>query len=135
MVHDNIKVNSHTREGNQEVLTLSDGTTKKVDVYIEATGDRPNSKFVPAAWLNEKGFVKNDPQTLRLDVAGVQNVYAFGSVGSYSDGSVLDTKFALKPVLESIKLDLLGKGESHINPLRLALLSTPFHLSQGLTLN
>jgi hypothetical protein len=90
-----------------------------VDVYIEATGDKPNNKFIPEAWLNAHGYVKTDPHTLRLDVDKVNNVYGFGSVASYSDGGVLDTKFALKPLLESIRLDLLGQGEtspSSINP-------------------
>ena len=131
VIHDNLRVKSHTREGNQEVLILSDGTTKKVDVFIEATGDRPNSKFVPAAWLNEKKFVKTDNQTLRLDVAGVSNVYVFGSVGSYSNGSVMDTKFALKPILESIKLDLLGKGSFSSHPVLLCF-ATPFPFTSPL---
>jgi NADH dehydrogenase FAD-containing subunit len=103
-----VKVNSWKHEGGKDVLQLSDGTTKTVDVYIEATGDRPNNQFVPQRWLSEKGYVKTDGQTLRLNEAGVTGVYCIGSVASYSDGSVLDTKFSLKAILESIKLDLQG---------------------------
>lgn len=108
IVHD-VRVTSESTVGGKTTLTLSNGTEMVVDVYLNATGDRPNSKFVPEAWLNAKGFVKTDPQTLRLDVPEVTNVYGFGSVASYSDGGVMDTKFALKPILESIKLDLTGK--------------------------
>jgi len=105
-----VRVTEHTTENGKEVLKLSNGETKIVDVYIEATGDKPNSKFVPSEWLNDKNRVKTDPQTLRLDVAGVSGVYCVGSVASYSDGSVLDVKFATPAILESIKLDLQGKG-------------------------
>ena len=108
-----VRVTSYSKTGdNKTSLKLDDGTERVVDVYIEATGDRPNSKFIPEAWLNPKGFVKTDGRTLRLDVPDVQNVYCIGTVGSYSDGSVLDIKFAMKALLETLRLDLSGKRES-----------------------
>jgi pyruvate/2-oxoglutarate dehydrogenase complex dihydrolipoamide dehydrogenase (E3) component len=90
-IHDSVKVVSVTSQGSQTLLTLSDGTEMTVDVYIDATGDKPNNEFVPESWLNEKGYAKTNPQTLRLDVPGGRNVYCFGSVGSYSNGSMMDT--------------------------------------------
>ena len=111
IINGGIRVNSATRQGGRDVLQLSDGTTKTVDVYIEATGDRPNNKFVPKDWLTERGQVQTDGQTLRLNVPGVTRVYCIGSVASYSDGSVFDSKFAIKPILESIRLDLQGTGK------------------------
>ncbi|OAP56916.1 hypothetical protein AYL99_09028 [Fonsecaea erecta] len=110
VINDNVRVVEHTTEGGKEVLKLSNGETKTVDVYIEATGDKPNSKFVPQEWLDDKQRVKTDPHTLRLDVPGVTGVYCIGTVASYSDGSILDVKFAAPALLESIKLDLQGKG-------------------------
>jgi apoptosis-inducing factor 2 len=108
-----VRVKSYSKTAdNTTSLQLDDGTERVVDVYIEATGDRPNSKFVPEAWLNAKGFVKTDGRTLRLDVTDVQNVYCIGTVGSYSDGSVLDAKFAMKALLETLRLDLSGKRET-----------------------
>jgi apoptosis-inducing factor 2 len=112
VVH-NVRVTSWSKTpDNKTSLKLSDGTERNVDAYIEATGDRPNSNFVPEAWLNSKGLVKTDGATLRVDVPDVQNVYCVGSVGSYSDGSAFDTKFAMKALLESIRLDLIGKRET-----------------------
>ena len=110
VINDSLRVTEHTTEDGKEVLKLSNGETKIVDVFIEATGDRPNSKFVPQAWLDDHQKVKTEPTTLRLDVHGVTGVYCVGSVASYSDGSVLDVKFASPAILESIKLDLLSKG-------------------------
>ncbi|ERF68208.1 hypothetical protein EPUS_05289 [Endocarpon pusillum Z07020] len=108
-----VRVTSYSKTAeNKTAVKLSDGTEKIVNVYIDATGDRPNSKFVPEAWLDPRGFVKTDGRTLRLDVPDVQHVYCIGSVGSYSTGNVFDTKFAMKALLESIRLDLIGKRET-----------------------
>ena len=111
-VRHGIKVTSSTRTGDKEIVRLSDGEEKTVDVFIDATGDKPNSKFVPEAWLNAKGYVKTDPHTLRLDVPGVTGVYCFGSVGSYSDGSIFDTMMAQSAIAHSLKLDLSGQREA-----------------------
>lgn len=107
----NVRVSSHEAKGEQELVRLSNGETKTVDVYIEAVGDRPNSSFVPVDWRDETGRVKCNPQTLRLNVDGVANVYCYGAVGSYSDGSIVDIAFGKKSILESIKLDLEGHGK------------------------
>ncbi|ETI23210.1 hypothetical protein G647_05007 [Cladophialophora carrionii CBS 160.54] len=115
VIHNSLRVTEHTTENGKEVLKLSNGETKTVDIYIEATGDKPNTKFVPQEWLDDKQRVKTDPHTLRLDVRGVTGVYVIGTVGSYSDGSVVDVKFATPAILESIKLDLQGKGGPRTN--------------------
>lgn len=104
----NVLVKSAVKEGEKTVVTLSNGETKTVDVYIAAVGDKPNNNFVPKEWLDDKGKVKTDPHTLRLDVPDVTGVYCVGTVASYSDGSILDTKLAYKACVESVKLDLGG---------------------------
>ncbi|RMZ92260.1 hypothetical protein DV736_g471, partial [Chaetothyriales sp. CBS 134916] len=104
----NVQVTEHQRVGNKTLLKLSDGSSATVDAYIEATGDKPNSSFVPADWLNERGQVKTDPHTLRLDVPGVTNVYVYGSVASYSNGSITDVMLAKKAILETLRNDLSG---------------------------
>lgn len=103
-----VQVSSVAKEGEKTVVTLSNGETKTVDVYISAVGDKPNSSFVPKDWLTEKGQVRTDANTLRVDAPGVQGVYCVGSVASYSDGSIMDTKFGYKACVESVKLDLSG---------------------------
>jgi len=115
VLNNSLRVVEHTSANGKEVLKLSNGETRTVDVYIEATGDKPNSKFVPQEWLDNSQRVKTDPQTLRLDVSGVSGVYCIGTVASYSDGTVMDVKFAMPAILESIKLDLQGKGGPRTN--------------------
>lgn len=112
VIHD-IRVTSHNKMADgKTTLKLSDGTEKVVDVYVQATGDRPNNSFVPEAWLDAKGFVKTDGPTLRVDVPNLENVYCVGSVGSYSDGSLFAIKNAMKSLMESMRLDLMGKRET-----------------------
>ena len=110
-----VQVKSTVKEGDKTVVTLSNGETKTVDVYIGAVGDKPNNSFVPKDWLTERGQIKTDPNTLRVNVPGVTGVYCVGSVGSYSDGSILDTKLAFKAAVESVKLDLNGTGKSRFS--------------------
>jgi apoptosis-inducing factor 2 len=110
-VVNDVKITSHRTESEKEVLQLSNGETRTVDVYIEAVGDKPNSSFVPKEWLNERGFVLSDAQTLRLSVDGVTGVYAYGSVGSYSSGTIPDIWFAKKALVASMKSDLAGDGK------------------------
>ena len=119
VINDNLRVTEHTNQNGKEVLKLSNGETKTVDIYIEATGDKPNTKFVPQDWLDDKQRIKTDPNTLRLNVPGVNGVYVFGSVGSYSNGSIMDVKFATPAILETLKLDLQGKGKTNSSPVSL----------------
>lgn len=111
VVNDNVRVVEHTQAGGKDVLKLSNGETKTVDVYLEAVGDKPSSKFVPNEWLDEKQRIKTDAHTLRLDVPGVTGVYVFGSVGTYSSGSMVDIMFGSTALFESIKNDVSGQGK------------------------
>ncbi|MCJ1463916.1 hypothetical protein MMC07_002525 [Pseudocyphellaria aurata] len=106
--HD-VKVNSETRKGSKTVLELSDGTTESVDVYIDATGGRPNSSFLPKSWLNDRGYVITDPKTLRGPTEGV---YAIGDVASYSAGGVMDVLYGMRPLCSSILIDLSGTSRT-----------------------
>lgn len=104
----NVKVNSAKPSGSKTTLELSDNTIQTVDVYIDATGGRPNSSFLPNSWLNERGYVITDPKTLRGPVTGV---YAVGDVGSYSSGGVIDVLYGIRPLCSSILIDLsVGQG-------------------------
>lgn len=110
VVH-NVQVKSHEKQGDKTVLQLSNGETKTVDVYIGATGDKPNNNFIPKEWLNERGRVQSDEHTLRVTAPGATGVYVCGTIGSYSDGSIMDTKMAYSACVESVKLDLDGQGK------------------------
>ena len=122
-----VQVTGNKTEGGKEVLQLSDGSTRTVDIYIPAVGDKPNSGFVPREWLTDKNQVKTDAATLRLDVPGVEGVYVYGTVASYSDGSIADVMFAKKAVLETLRSDLSGTGMffPYIYPVHILIRTAP----------
>ncbi|MCJ1228802.1 hypothetical protein MMC12_005465 [Toensbergia leucococca] len=104
----NVKVTSATEDSSsdnsqQTTLALSDGTSRHVDIYIDATGSRPNTSFLPKSWLNDHGYVLSDAQTMRGPVA---HTYAIGDVASYSKGGVSDVFDAVRPLCSSVFVDL-----------------------------
>ncbi|PBP15846.1 putative apoptosis-inducing factor 1 [Diplocarpon rosae] len=89
----------------QTTVTLSDGSIRTVDVFIDATGGKPNTQFLPREWLSESQHVVTDAKTCRTPIPGV---YAIGDVASYSSGSVMDAQNAVAPLGTSIGIDLAG---------------------------
>lgn len=118
VMNGSVRVQNVQEQDGKTVLTLTNGEIKTVDIYIDATGDSPNSEFIPEAWLDEKKRVKTDVSTLRVDVPGVTGVYAIGAVASYSNGGVMDTKFGYKPLCYSIEVDLAGGGKLSLETMK-----------------
>ena len=110
----NVRVTSATEvEGGKTTkVNLDDGSSRTVDIYIDATGGIPNSSFLPKAWLNDRGYVLVDSQTMRLDIPAerggpdTQDIYAVGDVASYSQGGIFDVYDAIAPLCSSILIDL-----------------------------
>ena len=98
-------------------LTLSDGKTLDADLYIPATGTRPNSDFVDKTLLTADGRVNTNVSTLRVDKAGPR-IYAVGDVASYARPAIHLILSAIPVVCANIKRDLLlgaGNEESSIS--------------------
>jgi len=93
-------------------VVLDDGSEMKCDVYIPATGVVPMTEYVPKTLLTDKGYIKTNATTLRVDEAGPR-VYAVGDVGSYTRGGVMDIFDAIPALMTNIKRDLLA---AHSNP-------------------
>ena len=97
-------------------LTLEDGKTLDADLYIPATGTRPNSTFVHPSLLTADGHVDTNPSTLRVDKAG-QRIYAVGDVASYARPAIHSILNAIPVLGANIKRDLLlaaGKDASAV---------------------
>ena len=110
----NVRVISVKRGGNggPTELGLNDGSTRTIDVYIDSTGGKLNTSFLPQSWLNAKGQVLNDIKTLRSKSPVPDNVYAIGDAGSYSQGGVMDVKSSIAPLGSTIAIDLAAKISS-----------------------
>jgi apoptosis-inducing factor 2 len=89
-------------------VLLSDGSQMNVDVYIDATGCTPNTSFLPSEWLDDRGYVKTNTSTLRLDVPNDSHVYSLGTVTSFTNGSYFDVISAVRPLADSIRLDQIA---------------------------
>jgi len=92
-------------------IHLSNGELLEADIYIPATGVKPNTAFVPRELLNERGYVQTNGTTLRVDAAGPR-VYALGDVGSYTRGGIMDIYDAVPVCLTNVQRDLRAFAEA-----------------------
>lgn len=97
-------------EGKTEV-TLDNGKTETCDVYIPAYGVTPNADFVPEGLKTEKGYVKTNASTLRVDGAGPR-VYAAGDIAAVDNGGVLNMYNTLPVLGANIAHDLLADAKA-----------------------
>jgi len=110
----NVRVVSSTTTGSSTTVTLSDGSTKTVDVYIDATGGAPNSQYVPSSWLDESGrVITNDKFGARGASTGdeaAKGIYVLGDLvaGSANTAMVLDAQMPV--VLSAISIEIVGAG-------------------------
>jgi apoptosis-inducing factor 2 len=105
---------------------LSTDLTLVTDLFIGATGVRPNTSFLPPELLDVTGHITSDPHFCRVARAG-DRVYAIGSVTSASN-SLADIYRALPVLLHNMKNDLItfeiktqhpyGGGEEAISRLK-----------------
>ncbi|KAH9210875.1 hypothetical protein DL95DRAFT_370348 [Leptodontidium sp. 2 PMI_412] len=83
---------------------LSDGPSKIVDVYLDATGRRPNAPFVPKKFRDQRGAVVVDEH---LAVVGAgPRVWAFGDVATLTKGGLFDIMNQGPVVLNNIEVAL-----------------------------
>ena len=97
-------------------LTLEDGKTLKADLYVPATGTKPNTSFVHQELLTKDGRVDTNGANLRVDKAGPR-VYAVGDAASYARPAVHLILNAIPVICANIKRDLLlasGKEKSSV---------------------
>ncbi|KAK3625433.1 hypothetical protein LTR56_020436 [Elasticomyces elasticus] len=91
----------------QTNVVLSDETSIIADLYLPCTGVGPNSSYVPATLRDDKGYISNNPDTMRVDAAG-QRVYAIGDVATYSQNYVLDVYAAVPVLMHNLSNDLVA---------------------------
>ncbi|KAF3808318.1 Apoptosis-inducing factor 2 [Colletotrichum gloeosporioides] len=87
-------------------INLSNGQTLSADLYIPATGTRPNTSFINPSLLTSDRRVETNPSTLRVDKAGPR-VYAIGDVSSYARPAVHNILGAVPVLCANLKRDLL----------------------------
>ncbi|EOA90895.1 uncharacterized protein SETTUDRAFT_166790 [Exserohilum turcica Et28A] len=111
-------------EGAKTRVELSNGEILESDIYIDATGSRPNTGFLPKEWLDTRNRVACNAKTLRVEHESAgPRVYVVGDVGSYTRGGVMDMYDAIPVAMTNLKNDLLAhltgephKGDRHYTP-------------------
>lgn len=119
-----IKVITSRRVADVEEATPSDGTKKSwtvaldngdklpADLYIPTTGVLPNSRFIPAQFLDKDGWVKVDKE-LRVqgdDSNASLPIYAAGDITNNSQRLAFKAAEQAGVAAANLKADILGKG-------------------------
>lgn len=87
-------------------VTLQSGKKLDADLYIPATGTKPNTDFIDKTLLAPDGRVDTNPATLRVDKGG-QRIYAIGDAASYARPAVHLILSAIPVLCSNIEHDLL----------------------------
>jgi NADH dehydrogenase FAD-containing subunit len=66
------------RANGTTLVHLNNNTEIECDLFILAIGVKPNTRFVPANLLNDRGYIKTNGSTLRVDEAGLRASVLFG---------------------------------------------------------
>lgn len=91
------------------IIELSNGETVEADIYIDATGTRPNTSFLPKEWLDTRNKLACNVQTLRVEHASAgPRIYALGDCASYTRGGVIDLGDAVPVACTNLRTDLIA---------------------------
>jgi NADH dehydrogenase FAD-containing subunit len=91
-------------EGGYKCL-LNDRSSLECDLFLPATGESPNTSFLPPELLNNQSFVEVDPRYLRVTRAG-ERVYAIGSCCSLENKSLTEIFRCIPVLLHNLQNDL-----------------------------
>lgn len=94
-----------TADGKTE-LTLDNGETKTVDLYLPTVGMLPNSEFIPKALLDDKGYVAVDEF---LRVKTVKDVWAVGDISNLDPAQIIYLNKQITAIAKNLDLVIKGK--------------------------
>ncbi|KAI1845193.1 hypothetical protein JX265_006969 [Neoarthrinium moseri] len=119
-----VKVLSATpsNESPGTTVSLSDGKSLTVDLYIDATGGVPNSQFLPAEWLDSTKRIITRDAYFRVkgnDAKNADGVYVLGDIVAGSNNTIFELDAMVPTVCSSVGVDIaaqLKPGESMPKP-------------------
>lgn len=100
-------------DGVQE-LALSDGSKVAADLYIPTFGLTPNTSYIPAKFLNDKGEVKVDKY---MRVKGADGVFALGDVTDLEGAQLVICDRQSTYLAKALTAVLSNKAPSPYKPL------------------
>ncbi|KAH7009030.1 hypothetical protein EDB80DRAFT_717782 [Ilyonectria destructans] len=103
-----VRVATLDKRGDQASITLSDGKKIATDLYLPLYGMRPNSQFLPAHLLDERGSLNLD-KTLR--VTGLDNVWGVGDVGNLEPKQLIYAERQALHLADNLDAVLTGNSD------------------------
>ncbi|TVY57076.1 Oxidoreductase ptaL [Lachnellula suecica] len=134
LVH-NLRVVSSDTSKSPNTVTLSDGSTREVDLCIDATGGKANSQFLQADWLDETGRVLTRDAYFRVKGNGsddVEGVYVVGDIVAGSNNTAIEVDAMVPTAASAFAVDFARKviGVS-AEPAKSGLLASLFGMFAG----
>ncbi|KAI1821074.1 hypothetical protein F4861DRAFT_485811 [Xylaria intraflava] len=113
--------------GKYEVV-LQNGEKIVTDLYLPTMGMTPNTDFLPAALLTEKGFANVDEF---CRVKGAENVWAAGDVALNGRGTFVQTDKHAAGVAKNIDAVFRGKKQTAVKPIPFDIVMLAIGRSRG----
>ncbi|KAH7156698.1 hypothetical protein EDB81DRAFT_787716 [Dactylonectria macrodidyma] len=104
-----VRVASLDKRGGQVSITLSDGRKVEADLFLPLYGMRPNTRFLPAQFLDEQGSLNLD-KTLR--VTGLDNVWGVGDAGNLEPKQLIYAERQALHLADNLGAVLTGNSDS-----------------------
>ena len=113
-VEHNLRVkDSKSLENGSTQITLSDGSTRTVDLLLTATGRKPASSWVPSSLLDSAGKVTVDEYNR---VPSIKGVFAAGDIASNSPGGIIYIKTSTPILVNNLLAELDASGKQNMKP-------------------
>lgn len=111
VVH-NVRVTATSGDG-PTTVTLSDGSTKTYDLYLDCTGGKPNTNFLPKSWLDKSGRVIKKDNYFRARGGESSNdakdVYIVGDLLAGGEDNIFQLEAMVPCVGTAIGQDIASK--------------------------
>ncbi|KAF2117129.1 hypothetical protein BDV96DRAFT_490438 [Lophiotrema nucula] len=106
-------VKDTTTSGSETTITLSDGSSKTVELFIDARGaQKINSDFLPQSWLGSTGRVATKDAYFRVKGDGqsdVSGIYVVGDIVEGSDNTAIQLDAQVPVATSSFAVDVASK--------------------------
>jgi NADH dehydrogenase FAD-containing subunit len=116
----NVRVNQTSKSVDGTKVELSDGSSKTVELYIDARGPtKVNSDFLPKSWLDSTGHVNTRDSYFRVKgdgAADVTGIYAVGDIVTGSANTAIELDAMVPCAASSFAVDVATKAGKETTP-------------------
>lgn len=133
-----VRVNDTSESTSGTTVTLSDGSSRTVDLYIDARGTSTvNSEFLPESWLDDSGRVLTRDEYFRAKGDGsadAEGVYVLGDIVAGSHNTLVELDAMVPVAGTAFAVDVIEKYGGKAKPAGGLLGWIPGCAPKGITL-